>query len=224
MQTQQLSPYDNAKYWIAQYESVDDVKDYMDKAAAVEQYAKRANDMEMEVKAAKARIRAERRMGQLLSDMDMAKGVTMAGSSDGLNPRWSSESTAEESPKTLSELGVTKNQSSRAQKLANVPEEKFEEALEADEAPKVGRIISSNKKDDDDGAVIQPVRRAASIQTVSKAEAKRLNDAIQFVASFGSKSVEQACKQFADNQREQVSESLRYAIPVLNSIKQTLSE
>ena len=66
---QALSLYEKAKYAVAQYESIDDVLEYSNKAAAIEEYAKRANDREMAVKVGKARVRAERRCGELLLEM-----------------------------------------------------------------------------------------------------------------------------------------------------------
>ena len=126
----QISYYDNAKFAIAQYESIDEVKDYIDKAAAVQEYAKRANDYDIEHKAAKARVRAERRCGEILKDMEKAKGG---------QPYQSNGVTSREPEPTLNKMGLSKNQSSKFQQLANVPESEFEDAL-ADE----GRIPSAH--------------------------------------------------------------------------------
>ena len=119
----ELTIYENAKHWVAQYESVDEVKDFMDKAAAVEEYARRANDTEMENKAAMARLRAERRCGQLLKEMDKAKGELKKGDKSPPPPNAGTG----EKPKTLADMGLTSQQSSTYQKLADVPEEKMED-------------------------------------------------------------------------------------------------
>lgn len=125
----QLARYESAKQALAEYKTVDEVKDFRDKALAVEAYAKQANDFDLEYDAATARVRAERKCGELLSAMDKAKGVRLNGKSDDGSYRWSATTTPEENPKTLNEMGVTKDQSSKWQKLAAVPEEEFEAAI-----------------------------------------------------------------------------------------------
>lgn len=125
----ELSVYDNAKHWVAQYASVDDVKDFIDKTAAIQEYARRANDFELEKKAAAARVRAERKCGELLREREMAKGVRLNGRTRGGAVRRSNPSTTEKPPKTLKALGISKDQSSQYQKLAEIPEERFEASL-----------------------------------------------------------------------------------------------
>ena len=124
----QLVRYDAAKQAIAEYRTVDEVKDFRDKALAIEAYAKQANDYELERDAAVARVRAERRCGELLAEMEKAKGVRMNGRDDSGEFRRSNDATTE-SPRTLSDLGITKDQSSKWQKLAAVPEAEFEAAV-----------------------------------------------------------------------------------------------
>ena len=141
----QLSIYENAKHWIAQYESVDEVKEYIDKAAAIEEYARRANDYEMEHQAARARVRAERRCGELLLTMEKAKGTQGQ-----LNGRDTSGGRTIRPPENknrpLSNMGLSKDQSSKFQQLANVPEDEFEKALNIGGAkPSIHSLLKSLK-------------------------------------------------------------------------------
>jgi len=122
--SQAMTAYDNAKYWIAQYETVDDVKQYIDKAAAVQEYARRSADTDMECQAARARIRAERKCGELLKDMEMAKRGKGA---DKLEVEQDDRKSGR--PKTLKELGVTKDQSSKYQKLSGIDADEFEDII-----------------------------------------------------------------------------------------------
>lgn len=117
-----ITLYDNAKYWVAQYESVDELKDFIDKAAAIKEYARRACDFELEKKAAKARIRAERRIGELLAMTEKSRGGDRRSSSF----RREVDSEFQRVCKTA---GINKDQSSRFQKLAAIPEASFEESL-----------------------------------------------------------------------------------------------
>ena len=70
-----------------------------------------------------ARLRAERRCGQLLKEMDKAKGTLKQGRKL-LSSKFAR---AEDKPKTLAEMGLTYDQSSTYQKLADLPEEKMED-------------------------------------------------------------------------------------------------
>jgi len=115
--------YDAAKKAIAEYKTVDEVKDFRDKALAIEAYAKQANDMELEWDAARARVRAERKCGELLAQTEKAKGgrpEETPNTNEGVI----------EKPKTLDEMGLTYKQSADFQKLAAVPEEEFEKAVD----------------------------------------------------------------------------------------------
>lgn len=122
----ELIRYENAKRAIAEYRTVDDVKHFRDIAVAAEAYAKQANDHQLEYDAAAARVRAERKCGELLRDMEKAKNRPGPGRGKaGVSARPALTGT----PKTLSDMGITKDQSSKWQKLAAVPEKEFEEAI-----------------------------------------------------------------------------------------------
>lgn len=114
-----LAKYDTARAALSDCRSVDEVKEWADRAAATQAYARMAKDKGLEVDAAEIRIRAERRLGEMLSAQkssgNMAKGHKFAGG------------TRTEPPAvTLAEIGVDKKLSARAQKIAAVPAEKFE--------------------------------------------------------------------------------------------------
>ncbi|MGI9403062.1 MAG: hypothetical protein ACR2OF_00950 [Hyphomicrobium sp.] len=116
----------------AAYE-VDEVKDIRDKALAIERYCQQAKNTEAERRACEIRLRAERKAGVLLKDdEERAK----AG-----NNQWSSSDTT-----TLSDLGISRDQSSRWQKLAAVPEDDFEAALAAPEKPSTTGILAQPKQ------------------------------------------------------------------------------
>lgn len=125
-----LVRYDAARRALAAAHRVDEVKAIRDKAEAVRVYAKQAGDYDLQNQAAEIRIRAERRAGQLLLDIEKNHGTRGEGRprKDGTKSRRSSRTTAYR-PK-LEDIGVTKDQSSKWQRLALlVDEATFERAL-----------------------------------------------------------------------------------------------
>jgi hypothetical protein len=111
--------FESALDALAECKSVDEVKGWTDRAAATQAYARMAKDKRLEVDAAEIRIRAERRLGEMLAEQkasgNMAKGHKFAGGASTEPPAI-----------TLAEAGIDKKLSSRAQKLAAVPEKEFE--------------------------------------------------------------------------------------------------
>jgi hypothetical protein len=124
-----LIRYDAAKRALAAAHSLDEVKAIRSKAEAVRAYAQQARDLEMQNMAAEIRIRAERRAGQLLLDMEKNPGTRGEGRprKDGTKRR-SSRPTA--NPPTLEEIGISKDQSAKWQRIALlVDDATFEKAL-----------------------------------------------------------------------------------------------
>lgn len=120
-----LAKYDAARYALAIAVEVDEVKDIRDKAEAMAAYARQAKDTELVQWATEIKVRAERRAGQMLAEMPKAVGTKgqFAGGHTMVPP-------AAEA-KTLADIGITKNESSRWQKLAAVTDTQFEQAVSA---------------------------------------------------------------------------------------------
>lgn len=127
-----LVRYEQARVALAECHRVDEVKDIRDKAEAMAAYARQAKDQELILWATEIKVRAERRAGEMLRTT--AQTGERAGKVDGgiraAQERWGSKSDAATSnPPTLSEMGISKDQSSRWQSLASMSEEHFETAV-----------------------------------------------------------------------------------------------
>ncbi len=120
----QLVRYEQARTALSAAHRIDEVKDIRDKAEALAAYARQAKDRDLIQWATEIKVRAERRCGEMLAT-SKSNGERDPG---GRGPRV--ESNGATQPPTLSDLGLTRDQSSRFQKLAAMPEEHFEAAVE----------------------------------------------------------------------------------------------
>lgn len=130
-----LIRYEAACAALAECKAVDEVKSWADKAAAMQAYGQMAKDRTLEVDAAEIRIRAERRLGELIAARKAGSGLNtgsrgqLAGKTEeGLAVLSGNRQT--DTP-TLAQAGIDKKLSSRAQRLAAVPTEQFEAELAA---------------------------------------------------------------------------------------------
>lgn len=103
---------------------VDEVKDIHDRAAAIAAYARQAKNFELERRACEIRLRAERKGGQLLKQMEKQQGARGNPGGRGAKVVASRGTTPQ-----LKDLGITRDQSSNWQKLADIPEEGFEQEV-----------------------------------------------------------------------------------------------
>lgn len=115
-----LVRYDAACKALAEAKAVDEVKKIRDVAEAMRAYARQAKNKQLEIDAAEIRIRAERRVGELIAAQKESGDLRHGGD------RKSKDATGPLKPITLDEAGIDKHLADRARKLAAVPEAEFE--------------------------------------------------------------------------------------------------
>lgn len=113
--------YEAARTALAEARRVDEVKDIRDKADAMRAYARMANDAELEANAAELRLRAERRLGEMI----------IAGKEEGTLCRGRPKKVADDASfqVTFADIGVDHHLAKRAQKIASLPEPTFDAAV-----------------------------------------------------------------------------------------------
>jgi hypothetical protein len=105
---------DQAKQALAEARSFDQIKDIRDKAEAVRKYAQSASlGLDIQNRAAEVKLRAERQAGKLLSQLMLRGGDR--------------RSKVYHTRTKLDDLGISRNQSTRWQFQARVPENVFRE-------------------------------------------------------------------------------------------------
>jgi hypothetical protein len=118
-----LIQYDVACQALAKARSVDEVKDIRDKSDAMRHYARQAKNKDLEIDAAEIRIRAERRLGEMLLEQKESDGFNTGAK--GIGPIAVPQENRNPNP-TLVDVGIDKKLSMRSQKVAALPEETFE--------------------------------------------------------------------------------------------------
>lgn len=116
-----LIRYEAARSALAEAHRVDEVKDIRDKAEAMAAYARQAKDQELILWATEIKVRAERRAGEMLASGRLTGDRAKSGGD--------MKKAKESQPPTLSEIGITRDQSSRWQSLASMSDEHFETAV-----------------------------------------------------------------------------------------------
>lgn len=116
----ELVKYNAACKAIAEAKSIDEVKKIHNISDAMRAYARQAKNKELEIDAAEIRIRAERRLGEMIREQKETVGLNHGG-----RPLKTGSKKDPVSP-SLADAGIDKHLADRARKIAAVPEKQFE--------------------------------------------------------------------------------------------------
>jgi hypothetical protein len=119
-----LIKYEKACRALAEARNVDEVRSIHDKARQMAAAARVAKNRELEADAFEIRVRAERRLGEMMA---FAKTTGDLASGPG-RPRKNGSATAP-FPATLAEIKIDKKLSSRAQRLHAIPADDFDNMI-----------------------------------------------------------------------------------------------
>jgi N6-adenosine-specific RNA methylase IME4 len=135
-----LAKYEAARKALAEASRVDEVKEIRDVGIALATYARLAKDSELIDRATDIRMRAERRLGEMLGAQKATVGFATGAA--GIGPIAVPEKYRNQPP-TLAEAGIDKKLSARSQKLAALPEAEFEQIVEAAKKQAVASVAST---------------------------------------------------------------------------------
>ena len=151
-----LVRYDAMCRAIAAAASVDEAKAIRDKAVAMEAYFRQAKNRENERKAERIRLRAERRSGELLRQIEKEKG--------GRPKRGENRSSPRTGFQTLPDMGISKNQSAHWQRVAEIPEPEFNQAVESKKPTvAVNGVVKKQRRAEQEMALAENTKRASAM-------------------------------------------------------------
>jgi len=137
-----LVTYEAARVALKQAVEIDDVKDIRDKAQAMAAYALQIKNDDMYQWVKDIKLRAERRMGELLEEVGPNKGAATPRTVEIDNAVTDSDRVKP----TLAEIGISKKQSTDFKAIASIPEKEFEEAVSAGKETTASLVRKSPKK------------------------------------------------------------------------------
>lgn len=131
--------YEAARTALAECQSVDECKDWADKAAALASYAKQAEDETLMRMAARIKARATRRAGELLRQIEPGKTGPKAEFGAGAHTELTRQSAARDA-------GLSKHQQVQATRIAAIPEPEFERQIESPKPPTLTQLAKQGVK------------------------------------------------------------------------------
>ncbi|SDC38569.1 MT-A70 [Bradyrhizobium brasilense] len=124
-----LSRYDAACRAIAEAVAVDEVMQLRDQADMMRAAARIAKNRNLEIQAIELRMRGERKLGELIKAQKETVGLAKGGTPYRDSSTRTQSEQVENRPPTLEEAGIDRKLSSRAQKMATMPPDEFEDLL-----------------------------------------------------------------------------------------------
>lgn len=114
----QLVKYEAACKAVAEAKTVDEIKEIQNRAEAIRAYARQAKNRQLELDAMEIRVRAERKGGALLVEMQNSKVLRKQGVRD--------HTASGQRLLRLSDLGIDGDESGLYKRLAKIPDARFE--------------------------------------------------------------------------------------------------
>lgn len=134
--------YEQAKSALAQCSRIDECQEWANKAEALASYARQADDDTLRKLADRIQARAVRRCGELLKQFDGRQGQNLPGAKSDVAVTFSAPTQRE----AAEAAGLSKRQQVTAVRVANVPAEHFEKAVESDRPPTVTALAEMGKQ------------------------------------------------------------------------------
>jgi hypothetical protein len=150
-----LAQYDRARAALAEATRIDQVLPIIDEIENIKLYARQIEDQALLADATEFQMRAERRLGFVISE---AKKAGHFAEGRRKKPKNGSGDTEPLPPATLDEVGVSKKLSSRSQKRASIAEQAFEAMVAATRE----RICSANAVPVNGARAMAPGRKEPS--------------------------------------------------------------
>jgi hypothetical protein len=168
-QAQLPARYETACAAIAECVRIDDLKDLADRQAALASYARQAQDDTLLTYAQRVQARALRRVGELLKQIEPARGANQ-NIQEGTLPKVTRESAA-------TDAGLSEHQRKTALRVANLPQEEFEAAVESDRPPTVTELAER-------GMFARPISTAPPVTPADPRHAAQATDMLRQFAAF----------------------------------------
>lgn len=164
--------YEAARAALAQCSAVDECNDWADKAAALASYARQSQDDQLERMAQRIRARAIRRAGELLKQIEpQDKG------GDRKTDHGAGNHTVMSRADAAREAGMSKHQQMQAVRVANVPEDDFEEQVESPNPPTLSQLASQ-------GTQKRQPEPPRPIIDLKGRDPREFNRALHFIGAF----------------------------------------
>ena len=163
--------YEAARNALTECSRVDEVKNWADKAAALASYARQARDDSLLRLAQRIQLRAVNRCGELLKQLPSGSAANLLQHrQDGGVPSVTRTQAADDA-------GLSERQRKTALRVANVPRDEFEAAVESEFPPTVTELAAR-------GTASRPAAPQPTVTSAKPAEVARAIDLLRQFAAF----------------------------------------
>jgi hypothetical protein len=157
--------YEAARRALDACQSVDECKEWADKAAALASYARQSEDETLLKMAARIRARATRRAGELLAQIS-TRGARTDLTSGGQPPEVTRTDAARDA-------GMSSHQQKQAVRVASIPGDDFEQMVEGDAPPTLAALAMKGIK-----------ARPQPVMDLKGRNPREFNRAMHFLGAF----------------------------------------